>query len=102
MAQRGLDSLPVAVHAPVQALGIDPEQDFHRLAGPLRHVGGRGRGYIMEQSMRSQTLSYALTDSPVGQLPLIVEKFNEWTDSKDFVRTPSTATVCSRLSRSTG
>jgi hypothetical protein len=56
----------------------------------------------MEQSMRSQTLSYALTDSPVGQLPLIVEKFNEWTDSKDFVRTPSTATVCSRLSRSTG
>ena len=42
-----------------------------------------GRGYFMEQSSKPQTLSYALTDSPVGQLAWIVEKFKEWTDSTD-------------------
>ncbi len=40
-----------------------------------------GRGYGMIQSTRPQTLAYALTDSPVGQLAWIVEKFREWTDS---------------------
>lgn len=38
-------------------------------------------GYAIEQSTRPQTLSYALTDSPVGQLAWIVEKFKDWTDS---------------------
>ena len=32
------------------------------------------------QATRPQTLAYALTDSPVGQLAWIVEKFKEWTD----------------------
>lgn len=36
------------------------------------------------QSTRPQTLSYALTDSPVGQLAWIVEKFQEWTDSEEL------------------
>jgi epoxide hydrolase len=40
-----------------------------------------GLGYGMIQSTRPQTLSYGLTDSPVGQLAWIVEKFKEWTDS---------------------
>jgi pimeloyl-ACP methyl ester carboxylesterase len=40
-------------------------------------------GYGMIQSTRPQTLGYALTDSPVGQLAWIVEKFKEFTDSKD-------------------
>lgn len=35
----------------------------------------------MIQATRPQTLAYALTDSPVGQLAWIVEKFREWTDS---------------------
>jgi epoxide hydrolase len=39
-----------------------------------------GTGYFHVQSTRPQTLSYALTDSPVGQLAWIVEKFREWTD----------------------
>jgi microsomal epoxide hydrolase len=34
------------------------------------------------QSTRPQTISYALTDSPVGLLAWIVEKFREWTDSE--------------------
>jgi pimeloyl-ACP methyl ester carboxylesterase len=38
-----------------------------------------GFGYNVLQSTRPQTLSYALTDSPVGQLAWIMEKFKEWT-----------------------
>nr|WP_312034324.1 epoxide hydrolase [Actinoplanes sp. TBRC 11911] len=37
-------------------------------------------GYAIIQSTRPQTIAYALTDSPVGQLAWIVEKFKEWTD----------------------
>jgi epoxide hydrolase len=39
-------------------------------------------GYFQIQSQRPQTLAYALHDSPVGQLAWIVEKFEEWTDSR--------------------
>ncbi|MGO4614907.1 epoxide hydrolase family protein [Nocardia sp. 2YAB30] len=39
--------------------------------------------YAMLQSTRPQTLSYALADSPVGQLAWIVERFKDWTDSTD-------------------
>jgi epoxide hydrolase len=38
-----------------------------------------GFGYAQIQSTRPQTLAYGLTDSPVGQLAWIVEKFKEWT-----------------------
>lgn len=41
------------------------------------------QGYADVQSTRPQTLAYGLTDSPVGQLAWIVEKFKEWTDSRD-------------------
>jgi microsomal epoxide hydrolase len=40
-------------------------------------------GYGEIQGTRPQTLAYALTDSPVGQLAWIVEKFKEWTDSSE-------------------
>ena len=36
-------------------------------------------GYIAIQSTRPQTLAYGLTDSPVGQLAWIMDKFREWT-----------------------
>ena len=36
-------------------------------------------GYMKLQATRPQTLAYALTDSPVGQLAWIVEKFRDWT-----------------------
>ena len=36
-------------------------------------------GYAQIQSTRPQTLAYGLTDSPVGQLAWIVEKFQGWT-----------------------
>jgi len=40
------------------------------------------RGYLAIQSTRPQTLGYALTDSPVGQLAWIAEKFEAWTDQQ--------------------
>ena len=40
------------------------------------------KGYLDIQSTRPQTLAYALTDSPAGQLAWIVEKFREWTDEQ--------------------
>jgi pimeloyl-ACP methyl ester carboxylesterase len=36
-------------------------------------------GYFQIQATRPQTLAYGLTDSPVGLLAWIVEKFKEWT-----------------------
>ncbi|WP_433019232.1 epoxide hydrolase family protein [Kribbella sp. CA-294648] len=38
------------------------------------------QGYAELQGTRPQTLAYALTDSPVGQLAWIAEKFEEWSD----------------------
>jgi microsomal epoxide hydrolase len=39
-----------------------------------------GAGYMTIQATRPQTLAYGLTDSPVGQLAWIAEKFFEWGD----------------------
>ena len=36
-------------------------------------------GYIAIQSTRPQTLAYGLTDSPVGQLAWLMDKFQAWT-----------------------
>jgi len=46
----------------------------------MRQFRNTGMGYGAIQSTRPQTLAYALTDSPAGQLAWIVEKFREWTD----------------------
>lgn len=40
-------------------------------------------GYFQCNSKRPQTIGYALTDSPVGQLAWIVEKFKEHTDPEE-------------------
>jgi pimeloyl-ACP methyl ester carboxylesterase len=45
-----------------------------------RHWTSEQQGYADLQATRPQTLAYALTDSPVGQLAWIAEKFAEWTD----------------------
>ncbi|WP_406108081.1 epoxide hydrolase family protein [Micromonospora globbae] len=39
-----------------------------------------GSGYADIQGTRPQTLGYALTDSPVGQLAWILDKVRDWTD----------------------
>ena len=39
-------------------------------------------GYRVLQATRPQTLSYAMTDSPVGVAAWILEKFNGWSDTE--------------------
>lgn len=46
----------------------------------LQQFRRTGSGYGLIQSTRPQTLAYALTDSPAGQLAWITEKFGEWID----------------------
>jgi pimeloyl-ACP methyl ester carboxylesterase len=55
------------------------ETDQARLAQLGRFADDQS-GYMKIQQTRPQTLGYGLTDSPVGQLAWIVEKFQEWTD----------------------
>jgi len=47
-----------------------------------QRLWAEAKGYLDIQSTRPQTLAYALTDSPAGQLAWIVEKFKEWTDDR--------------------
>jgi pimeloyl-ACP methyl ester carboxylesterase len=78
----------IGVH--VNNLGTFPSGDPAELAGLteadqarlalMSTWGSDMAGYAIVQSTRPQTISYALTDSPVGQLAWIVEKFKEWTD----------------------
>ncbi|MFF2040670.1 epoxide hydrolase family protein [Kitasatospora sp. NPDC058170] len=60
------------------ALAQLDEADHARLAFAM-HFEQDGAGWRKIQSTRPQTLAYGLTDSPVGQLAWIVEKFKEWT-----------------------
>ncbi|WP_246070429.1 epoxide hydrolase family protein [Paenibacillus kobensis] len=67
----------------IPAEGFDPnglsQEERDRLERSQRYRSAPA-GYMRLQATRPQTLSYALTDSPVGQLAWIVEKFQEWTD----------------------
>ncbi|NKE62706.1 epoxide hydrolase 1 [Lentzea sp. PSKA42] len=57
------------------------ETDQARLAHSQR-FNDELSGTMKLHSTRPHTVSYALTDSPVGQLAYIVEKFKDWTDSE--------------------
>jgi len=60
------------------------EEERARLTD-LKKPSAEGKAYLQIQGTRPQTLAYALTDSPVGQLAWIAEKFREWTDKEsDF------------------
>lgn len=60
--------------------GVLSDTDQKRLEFALRFEQD-GSGWRKIQSTRPQTLAYALTDSPAGQLAWIAEKYYEWTDS---------------------
>jgi epoxide hydrolase len=78
----------IGVH--VNNLGTPPSGDPDELIGlteadqgrleHLQQLGQQGIGYAIIQATRPQTLAYALTDSPAGQLAWIIEKFKEWSD----------------------
>jgi epoxide hydrolase len=41
------------------------------------------RAYATQQATRPQTIGYALVDSPVGLLAWLLDKFAEWSDTRD-------------------
>ncbi|MEV8378151.1 epoxide hydrolase family protein [Kribbella sp. NPDC056861] len=55
------------------------EEDTRRLAR-IKELMANRPAYQALQATRPQTIAYALTDSPVGQLAWIAEKYTEWTD----------------------
>jgi epoxide hydrolase len=57
-------------------LSTKDQQRYER----LKSWQADGMGYLQIQSTRPHTVGYGLTDSPIGQLAWIVEKFREWTD----------------------
>lgn len=59
------------------------ERDQARL-GKLSRFDAELSGYMKLQQTRPQTLAYALTDSPVGQLAWIAEKFLDWTGAEQL------------------
>jgi hypothetical protein len=70
------------------AMPFGPPLDVERFDGTDRDRAERfnryqeeGIGYLHQQATKPQTLGYLLTDSPVGQLGWIVEKFAAWTDN---------------------
>jgi len=69
------------------------ESDQARL-GKMAKFDDELSGYMKLQATRPQTLAYGLTDSPVGQLAWITEKFKDWTDSE---KTPEGAVDRDRL-----
>jgi pimeloyl-ACP methyl ester carboxylesterase len=66
-----------------QELATFTDTEKARLERLNTSTAGPGNGYFEVQATRPQTLAYALTDSPVGQLAWIVEKFKEWTHAAD-------------------
>ncbi|MEX5720041.1 epoxide hydrolase family protein [Geodermatophilus maliterrae] len=74
-----LPTLPSGDPAELAALS---DADLGRLA-KLTRYDEELSAYLRLQSTRPWTVSYGLTDSPVGQLAWIVEKFREWTDSAE-------------------
>jgi pimeloyl-ACP methyl ester carboxylesterase len=82
----------IGVHVNAATMGfipfgpVDPDElatftdaEKARLERLKASTAGPGNGYFDVQANRPQTLAYGLTDSPVGQLAWIVEKFKEWT-----------------------
>jgi pimeloyl-ACP methyl ester carboxylesterase len=71
-----LNFLPMAPSGDLSDLNEEEKGRIAKLESYLAHPAG----HKVVLSSRPQTIAYALTDSPVGQLAWIAEKFSEWTD----------------------
>lgn len=106
-------SLALGAQAPQQVVGVhinylptrpDPEADIELSAtdkarlNKVRELMANRPPYQALQALTPQTIGYAMTDSPVGQLVWIAERFAQWTDPARR----SATTGCSPTSRSTG
>ncbi|HYQ70262.1 epoxide hydrolase [Actinophytocola sp.] len=65
---------------PAELAELD-EAEMARI-GRLVHFDRELSAYLKLLATRPQTVAYGLTDSPVGQLAWIMEKYREWTDSR--------------------
>jgi pimeloyl-ACP methyl ester carboxylesterase len=63
----------------------DPTPEERVFLDELKHWLNEETGYQWIQGTRPQTLSFGLTDSPVGLAAWIVEKFRAWSDCDDDV-----------------
>ncbi|MEO3819526.1 epoxide hydrolase family protein [Plantactinospora sp. B24E8] len=88
-------SLALGAVAPEQVVGVhvnylptrpDPDADVQLSAtdearlDKVRQLMANRPPYQALQALTPQTIGYALTDSPVGQLVWIAERFAQWTD----------------------
>jgi pimeloyl-ACP methyl ester carboxylesterase len=88
-------SIALGAIAPANVTGVhvnylptrpDPEADVELSATDearldrVRHLMANRPPYQALQAATPQTVGYALTDSPVGQLAWIAERFAQWTD----------------------
>jgi epoxide hydrolase len=71
-------NMPVA-QPPPEVLSSPTPYEAEALAR-LGWYRSKDNGYAIIQATRPQTLGYGLTDSPVGQMAWIVEKFQGWSD----------------------
>jgi pimeloyl-ACP methyl ester carboxylesterase len=71
-------NMPVA-RPPAEVLSNPTPFEAESLAR-LGWYRAKDNGYAIIQATRPQTLGYGLTDSPVGQMAWIVEKFQGWSD----------------------
>ncbi len=74
-----LNFLPLRQTIPIPDDGSDEER---RYQAELTYWQTEETGYHAIQGTKPQTLSYALTDSPVGLAAWMSEKFHTWTDNK--------------------
>jgi pimeloyl-ACP methyl ester carboxylesterase len=84
-----------AIHINMPIVAPDPETMDNLTAqetDALKAMGFYNKwdsGYAKQQSTRPQTLAYGLSDSPVGQMAWIIEKFYTWMDcEQDGVKHP--------------
>ena len=83
-------TMPVVQPDPATMSELTDEENDALAAGA--HYVRWDSGYSTQQASRPQTIGYALTDSPIGQLAWIVEKFWSWTDcERDGVSLPEHA-----------
>ena len=83
--------MPVAPKDVANPLELVEEHEKSWLGAVDKHVTD-GTGYFQIQRTKPQTLSYALTDSPVGWCAWVTEKFHGWTDcERGGIRDPRNA-----------
>ena len=71
--------------------GLEPaDGGGERAAERARRYAEELSGYFKTQATKPLSLAYGLTDSPVGQLAWIAERFRDWTDPASDVFGPST------------